>query len=301
MLAEWNGKVPTRIFVDESLRILRAASEAKVALKMLGGLAIKVHSLNEKEFANRLGRSAEKGQEYSDIDFATYYKSRDGVRKIMESLGYSKRPSTMSTSASQRQIYFHPKGWFYIDVFWDKLKAANHPISFRDRLEVDPISIPLSDLLLEKLQIVSFSRKDMIDTLLLLKAHTIAGKEKPENISTDRVAHVLLGDWGFWYTVTTNLRGTREYVKEMNVLTAQEASDLFSKVEKLLQAIDSVHKSLRWKLRAIVGPGWRWYNPVEREETVGGFGIWRLRAETCAGRQAGGHVARSLGMIYDLA
>ncbi|HEX9429969.1 MAG TPA: hypothetical protein VF944_06280, partial [Candidatus Bathyarchaeia archaeon] len=222
MPTEWNGKVPTQIFIDESLRILKAASDAKVALKMLGGLAIKVHSLNEKEFANRLGRSAEKGQEYSDIDFATYYKSREGVKRIMEALGYSKRPSTMSTSASQRQIYFHPKGWFYIDVFWDKLKAANHPISFRNRLEVDPISIPLSDLLLEKLQIVSFSRKDLIDTLLLLKAHTVAGKEELETISTGRVAHVLSRDWGFWYTVTTNLQGIGEHVKEMSVLSSQE-------------------------------------------------------------------------------
>ena len=294
MPTEWNGKVPTQIFIDESLRILKAASDAKVALKMLGGLAIKVHSLNEKEFANRLGRSAEKGQEYSDIDFATYYKSREGVKRIMEALGYSKRPSTMSTSASQRQIYFHPKGWFYIDVFWDKLKAANHPISFRDRLEVDPISIPLSDLLLEKLQIVSFSRKDMIDTLLLLKAHAVAGKEEPEAISTDRVAHVLSRDWGFWYTVTTNLRGIREYAKEMDVLTAQEASDLSSKVEKLLYAANSIPKSLRWKLRAIIGSRRNWYNPVETEETVGGFGIWRLREEARPSRLARAHLGEHL-------
>src|SRR5438552_5006763 len=279
MPAEWTGKVPTRIFIDEAMGILRAAVEAKVALKMLGGLAIRIHSLNEEEFANRLGRSAEPGQEYSDIDFATYYKSREGVKKVMESLGYSKRPSTMSTSASQRQIYFHPKGWFYIDVFWDKLKAANHPISFRNRLEVDPISIPLSDLLLEKLQIVSFSRKDLIDTLLLLKAHTVAGKEELETISTDRVAHVLSRDWGLWYTVTTNLQGIGEHVKEMSVLSSQEASDLSSKAEKLLHAANSIPKSLRWKLRAIVGPRGKWYNPVETEETVGGFGIWRLREE----------------------
>src|SRR5256712_3546915 len=277
MPAEWGGKVPTQVFIDEALAILRAASEAKVALKMLGGLAIKVHSLNEEEFANRLGRSAEPGQEYSDIDFATYYKSREGVRRVMESVGYSKRPSTMSTSASQRQIYFHPKGWFYIDVFWDKLKAASHPIAFRDRLEVDPISIPLSDLLLEKLQIVSFSRKDMIDTLLLLKAHTIAGKEELETISTDRVAYVLSRDWGFWYTVTTNLQGIGEHVKEMSVLSSQEASDLSSKIEKLLYAANSVPKSLRWKLRAIIGSRKKWYNPVETEETVGEFGVCRLR------------------------
>ncbi len=40
MPAEWTGKVPTRIFIDEAMGILRAAAEAKVALKMLGGLAI---------------------------------------------------------------------------------------------------------------------------------------------------------------------------------------------------------------------------------------------------------------------
>ena len=279
MPAEWGGKVPTQVFIDEALTILRAASEAKVALKMLGGLAIKVHSLNEEGFARRMGRSAEPGQEYSDIDFATYYKSREGVRRVMESLGYSKRPSTMSTSASQRQIYFHSKGWFYVDVFWDMLKAANHPINFRNRLAVDAVSIPLSDLLLEKLQIVSFSKKDMLDSLLLLKAHTVTVKEGLETISTDRVAHVLSKDWGFWYTVTTNLQGIKDHLKEMSVLTTQEASDLSSKVEKLHDVANAVPKSLRWKLRAIIGPRKRWYNPVETEETVGGFGIWRLREE----------------------
>jgi hypothetical protein len=277
--AEWNGRIPTQVFIGEAMRILRAASEAKVALKMLGGLAIKIHSLNEEEFARRLGRSAEPGQEYSDIDFATYYKSRERVRRVMESLGYSKRPSTMSTSASQRQIYFHPKGWFYIDVFWDMLKAANHPISFRNRLAIDPLSIPLSDLLLEKLQIVSFSKKDMLDTLLLLKAHIVSIDEELETISTGRIAHVLSRDWGFWYTVTTNLQGVKEYVKEMSVLTSQEASDLSSKVDALLHAANSAPKSLRWKLRAIIGSRRRWYNPVETEETVGGFGIWRLREQ----------------------
>ena len=280
MPTEWGGLVPTKVFIDEAMTILKAASGAKVALKMLGGLAIKIHSLNEEEFANRLGRSAVPGQEYSDIDFATYYKSRQGVRRVMESLGYSKRPSTMSTSASQRQIYFHPKGWFYVDVFWDKLKAANHPISFHNRLEIDPVSIPLADLLLEKLQIVSFSKKDMIDTLLLLKAHTVAEREEPEIIGADRLAHVLSRDWGFWYTVTTNLQGIREYVKTMSTISSQEASELSSKVERLLSAANSVPKSLRWKLRAITGPRRKWYNPVETEETVGGFGIWRLREES---------------------
>ena len=97
----------------------------------------------------------------------------------------------MSTAAAHRHIYFHPKGWFYVDVFWDLLRAANHPIDFRGRLEVEPVSIPLAELLLEKLQIVSFSRKDLLDTILLLKAHTVSEKDEPESISTGRVISSL--------------------------------------------------------------------------------------------------------------
>ena len=75
-------------------------------------------------------------------------------------------------------------------------------------------------------------------------------------------------------------------MKDMTVLSSQEASDLFSKVEKLLYAANSVPKSLRWKLRAIIGSRKKWYNPVETEETVGEFGIWRLREETHPSRLA---------------
>jgi hypothetical protein len=148
MPAEWGGKVPTQVFINEAKRILREASDAKVPLKILGGLAIKIHSLNEEEFAARLGRSAEPGQEYSDIDFATYYKSRAGVRKVMESLGYSKRPSTMSTSASQRQIYFHPKGWFYVDVFLGQVEGREPydklPRSAGNRPDIDTSQRPFA-------------------------------------------------------------------------------------------------------------------------------------------------------------
>lgn len=277
MPPEWEGKIPTSIFIEEAQRILQAASEKQVILRLLGGLAIKIHSLNETGFAQRLGRIAEPGQEYSDIDFATYGKLRDRVRKVFESLGYSKRPTTMSTSAAQRHIYFHPKGWFYVDVFWGKLQAANHPIDFRGRLEVDPVSIPLADLLLEKLQIVSFSRKDLLDTILLLKAHEVSDNEEQETISTQRIAQTLARNWGFWYTVTTNLRGLREHVKNMSTISLLEGAEVTSKIDKILSAANSAPKSFRWVLRSKLGTRKRWYNPVETEETVGEFGIWRLR------------------------
>lgn len=279
MPSEWGGKVPTHVFLEEAQRILKAASEKQVVLRVLGGLGIRLHSLNETDFAGRLRRSAEPGQEYSDIDFATYGKLRNRVKEVFESLGYSKRPTTMSTAAAHRQIYFHPKGWFYVDVFWDSLMAANHPIDFRGRLEVDPVSIPLVELLLEKLQIVSFSRKDLLDTILLLKAHNVLEMDEPEAISTGRIAKVLARDWGFWYTGTTNMAGLEKHIRHMSELSPQEKDELVSKMQKIQVAVASEPKSLRWKLRSLTGTRKRWYNPVETEETVGEFGIWRLREQ----------------------
>ena len=279
MPVEWQGRVPTHVFLEDAQRILKAASAKQVVLRVLGGLGIRLHSLNETEFANRLKRSAEPGQEYSVIDFATYGKLRNRVKEVFDSLGYSKRPTTMSTAAAHRHIYFHPKGWFYVDVFWDSLMAANHPIGFRARLEIDPLSIPLAELLLEKLQIVHFSRKDLLDTVLLLKAHRVEGKDEPETISIERISKLLARDWGFWYTVTTNLAGLETHVKQMDELLPPEKDELVSKILQIQSTIASAPKSFRWKLRSLTGTRKQWYNPVETEETVGEFGIWRLREQ----------------------
>ena len=117
----------------------------------------------------------------------------------------------------------------------------------------------------------------MLDTLLLLKAHAIAEKEESETINTDQLAGVLSRDWGFWYTVTTNLQRIREYLKDMTILSPQESAELITKLDRILLATGRVPKSLGWRLRALVGTRKKWYNPVETDETVGGFGIWQLR------------------------
>jgi len=276
MPQEWGGVVPTEAFLKEGRKIVDDASKAKIPLRLIGGVAIRVHCENFTDLAKRLGRLGPGEQEYTDLDFMSYLKLRDAVRKFFESGGYRRRRITLSSAATQRQIYFHPDGWFYADVFFDKLLAANHPIDFRRRLELDSPTICLTDLLLEKLQIVSFSEKDVKDTLLLLRAHTLGEAHAPEAIDMRYIATLLARDWGFWYTVTTNLKGLKRTALEMPVLQETERSDIASKIDKLAQAIENEPKTSGWKIRSIVGARRRWYSPVETAQTVGEFGIWRL-------------------------
>jgi hypothetical protein len=276
MPPEWEGVVPTEAFLEQGRKIIDEATKAKIPLRLIGGVAIRVHSSEHADFAKRLGRLGSNEQEYTDLDFMSYMKFRDNVRKFFESVGYRKRRTTLSSAATQRHIYFHPDGWFYADVFFEKLLAANHPLDFRGRLELDSPTISLADLLLEKLQIVSFSEKDLKDTLLLLRAHSLGEGQTPETIDMRYVASLLAKDWGFWYTVTTNLNRLRKAVSEMAELNETEKSDITSKISTLLERIENEPKTTGWKIRSTIGAKKRWYEPVETSQTVGEFGIWRL-------------------------
>jgi len=277
--AEWDGIVPSQVFIDESRRIVDEAERKGLILRAMGGVGIRLHCLDYSEFASRIGRIAEGKQEFSDLDFMSYKKQRNQMKDFFATLGYPKRRATLATAASERQIYFHPKGWFYADIFFDKLLVANHPIDLRGRLEIDSPTIPVTDLLLEKLQIVSFSEKDLKDTLLLLIAHDLKAGDETEAVNVDRVAKLLSEDWGFWYTVTTNLKGIKTLLPDLPNVSDDERSNLLSRIDSLQVRIDAEPKTTGWKLRSTIGPKKRWYNPVETTETVGEFGIWRLREE----------------------
>ncbi len=275
---EWGGIIPTEIFLDEGKRLVNEAAKRGIPLRLLGGVAIRLHCLEFLDFAKKLMRLGEGQQEYTDLDFMSYIKFRKNkMKEFFEEMGYEKRPTTMSSAATQRQIFFHPKGWFYVDVFYDKLLAANHPLDFRARLELDSPTITPTDMLLEKLQIVFPDEKDVKDLLLLVRAHEISLQEENNKVNAKFIAVKLASDWGFWYTVTTNLNGLKNYVEAAQNLTDEEKQDLISKVRALHEAIGLEPKSAGWKMRSVIGTKRKWYNPVETTQTIGEFGIWKLR------------------------
>ena len=278
MPSEWGGVVPTEVFLQEGERLVGEASKRHIPLRLLGGVAIRIHCSEFMDFAKKLVRLGEGQHEYTDLDFMSLMKFRKNQMKdFFNEMGYEKRPTTMSTAATQRHIYFHPKGWFYVDVFFDKLLAANHPLDFRHRLDLDSPTVTPTDLLLEKLQIVFPGEKDVKDVILLLHAHEITLREEKNRINADFIATNLASDWGFWYTATTNLKGLKQYVNDDQNLTEMDKQDLASKINGLIKGIDDKPKSIGWKMRSITGAKRKWYNPVETTQTVGEFGIWRLR------------------------
>ena len=150
-------------------------------------------------------------------------------------------------------------------MFFDELHMA-HDINFRGRLEIDYPTIPLVDMLLEKMQIVNIDDKDLVDTVVLLREHAVGSGDK-ETINVDYLASLCASDWGLWKTVTTNLEKVRNFAYNATFLGKEDIDDVVSKVGAILEAINNKPKTTKWKLRAKVGERIKWYREVSPGET----------------------------------
>jgi len=158
-------------------------------------------------------------------------------------------------------IFHDPAFGRHIDVFYNALEFC-HPISFVGRLEIEQYTLPLAELLLEKMQIVQINEKDLIDSIMLLREHPL-GDNDLETINTTLITRTLSNDWGFWRTMTGNLKLLDGKLEQYDVLTDQDRSVVHERINDLLQKIETAPKSLRWKMRARIGEKVKWYKDVE--------------------------------------
>ena len=129
-------------------------------------------------------------------------------------------------------------------------------------MEVDHPSIPLAEMLLEKMQIVQINEKDIIDTIMLLIEHPL-GDEDHETINIKRVAGLCSTDWGLWRTTTMNLGKVRQMAQGYDQLSTEQKTTIDSQVKSALSRIDQEPKSLAWRLRSRVGDRVKWYKDVD--------------------------------------
>jgi len=242
-------------FMSRAKSIASAAEEKHVTLRLLGAIAFRIHCHKYEYLHKMLGRSI------SDLDFVGYSKQKDLIEKLLVGIGYVKRPPSLVTFYSLRDIYQDPAQNTVVDVFFDKLQMC-HDIDFKNRLEVDNPTIPLAELLLQKLQIVQLTDKDVKDVLVLMREHEVADHDK-EAINLPYISKLLANDWGFYYTATMNLKKVRGMVGSFNELGDADKTDIKDKIEKTSQSIENEPKTFSWKMRARVGPSKKWYREVE--------------------------------------
>jgi len=246
---------PLPDLVAESERVLAAARERGVVLRLAGGLAIR-----------RLCPAASMpplNRRYADLDLAI---AGGGAHRplsdLLRGLGYQAESTFNALNGSTRLQFIDSANGRHVDVFVDAIRMC-HVIDFKERLQLFEATLSPADLLLTKLQIVELNDKDVLDTLALLHDLTLTRGNGP-GIDIDHLERVWGDDWPLWKTSQLTLDKIRRAVP--SILEEPASTRVLRSIAGVQTVLDSGRKGLRWKLRARVGERVRWY---ELPEEVG--------------------------------
>ena len=250
----------------EALRIVAAADQRGLLVRLMGGMAVRAHS---PEWTHRTRRVE------VDLDFATRSKDRAAFYELLETEGYTPdRQHNALFGRSQAYFVDVPRNR-PVDVLVDTLEMC-HRFEFGDRLQYATPTLPLAELLLSKLQVVKINRKDVLDALVLLAEHELGPDDGAPvsghgygRINMPRILEITSNDWGWWRTVTGNLDKLAQFADtemtetDLDVGAEPVRFDVREQIRTLRQAIDEASKSSKWRLRARVGDRVAWYKLPE--------------------------------------
>jgi hypothetical protein len=245
-------------FYTERTRIVNALAQEenkRVIMRLIGALAFRTHCQTYGYIQDKLGRK------FTDFDFVSYPRFVRDIRRILTELGYEEDRQVTQLFGDRRMLFHDLAFGRHCDVFYNILDFC-HPINFVGRLEAEELTVPLAELLLEKMQIVQINEKDLIDSVMLLREHPIGDTDK-ETINASVISRILANDWGFWRTVTGNLTLLDEKLEHYEGLSREDRQVVHGRIKQVQNRIEAESKSLRWKARARIGERVKWYKDVE--------------------------------------
>jgi hypothetical protein len=252
-----NAVILDRVALEREVdRVIAAVEAAGATIRVLGSIGVALHCPDAKALLPSFERT------YADIDFAAYGRQTRELTAAITSLGYREDREVSITSEGRRAIFDHPTApQVHLDVFFDELEFC-HRIPLAGRLEADRPTIPLTELVLSKLQIVKLNEKDVVDTILLLLDHELAEGDA-DVIDIGRVARLCADDWGLWRTLTMNLEKVAAFALGYGQLSEAQRERVRATTSQLKRAIDAIPKPLAWRMRDRIGDRRQWWTDVD--------------------------------------
>ncbi len=179
-------------------------------------------------------------------------------------MGYEPNQRFNALNGDTRLIFEDPTHQRRADIFLDTFHMC-HTLHIGKRLALDDYTITISDLLMTKLQIVEINEKDVRDIIAILQDHDVANSAAPgnkEKIDTNYVAGLCASDWGLDTTITLTLKKIPGFITRYDLAESEKAV-VQERINRLLEAVGDAPKSVKWKIRAVVGEKKRWYDLPE--------------------------------------
>jgi len=263
-----NTRTLDQVLIDDAKMIVETARRSGIVLRILGALAVSLHTSELTGLHKKLDRLGQ-AQQFTDLDLVAYGRQREGVHKVFEGLSYSLDKRVAAYFGQVRGIWYHPQKLYHVDVFYDKLPFC-HEVSFgtvpgQGRIELDYPTITLADIVLEKMQIHDIGEKDIKDVVVLLRGHPL-GEAELETVNVSRLCQALARDWGFYHDFQINMEKVLQFAEvytRQGRMTAEDLEDIGVKVKKILDRAEAEPKTKEWLIRAKAGTTKQWWISVE--------------------------------------
>jgi hypothetical protein len=236
--------------------VVKEGKERGITIRLIGGAAIASIAPRGSEIFSRY---------YKDADYFGLSTERKAIQTLMEEMGMEPNRRFNALHGYNRLMFFDKVLGTNVDVFLDEFIMC-HKLILKDRLKNYYPSIPPSDLLLTKMQIINLTENDRKDIAALLYDFNLSTRDDINEIDVGRIVSVLSDDWGFYKTFSINHSRMLEFLAGR-----EEGKQIIEKLNTLWNKVENSPKSLRWKLRAKVGEKVRWYEEPEEVNAGAGF------------------------------
>jgi hypothetical protein len=237
--------------LDEARRIIAAAEAASCTLRVSGGVAIALAC--PSALATPLART------YADIDLFGTRRGASQITELLQSLGYQPDVEFNALQGARRLSFWDPANGRPIDVFLDVFEMC-HRLDLSERVKIAGLTMPISDLLVTKLQVMETNEKDLRDSLALLADHPLTKDDG--GIDVPYIVELTAQDWGLWRTITLVAAKVDAFAQQLPGF--EDRRDLVhERLEELKATIEAAPKSRSWRIRARVGERKRRYELPE--------------------------------------
>ncbi len=237
-----------RDVITEGRRLVASAARRGAVARLLGGVAVVVRS----EAVERPALA----REIKDVDLVIRARDRSAIVGLLLEIGYEPDKEFNAFQGRRRLLFYDRSHGRQLDVFVGEF-AMCHVIPLKDRLDLDPETLPLAELVMTKLQIVKLNEKDRIDLHRLFLANDV-GTGDDVGINADRIAEVCANDWGLTRTLMLNAERTQVALDGVN-LQPLDRDLIAARIARVASAVNARRKSMRWQARALIGERVQWY------------------------------------------
>ena len=242
----------TERLLHEGPQLVRDAEHNGLSARLIGGVGIRL--LLGERFDPTFARPLH------DIDLFVGKRDSRKLEELIKEHGWQAAREFNALNGARRLLFTDPDSEAQIDVFVEAFEMC-HSLPLGDGLRDEGPTLPGTELLMTKLQIVELNQKDRDDCYALLYGCTI-GDSGPATIDPARLAHLTAHDWGLQHTFELNLSRLKSDLGE-RPLPADGPQVIGDAIASITSAIEAEPKSRGWRLRAKIGERKQWYEEPE--------------------------------------